>query len=210
MHMLEEATTATAVEPEELAVLVDDPNRAPFILDVRAPDQFERWRIEGRIIPPTLNVPYWRAIVEDEEVKAELPTDREIVVVCAHGDSSELVSHTLGLPNLANLAGGMDAWATTLVARPLLDDGRRFVVQLDRIAKACWSYAVGERGAEMVVVDPAADVDRYLAISEDMAAPITHVFDTHLHADHVSVARELAARTGAAYHIDPGDAEGAA
>lgn len=103
----------------------------------------------------------------------------------------------------------MDAWSRTLVPHPLLDDGSRFVVQIDRIAKACLSYAVGERGTEIAVIDPAANIDVYLAISADMNAPITHIFDTHLHADHISLAHDLAAATGAVYHIAPGDAEGA-
>jgi len=64
-------------------------------------------------------------------------------------------------------------------------------------------------GAEMAVVDPAADLEAYLQISAEMDAPITHVFDTHLHADHVSLAAELARKTGATYHIAEGDAEGA-
>ena len=34
----------------------------------------------------------------------------------------------------------------------------------------------------MAVIDPAADVERYLAVAEEMHATITDVFDTHLHA----------------------------
>ena len=173
---------------------------------MRAPNEFERWKIEGRVTPETMNVPYWTAITDEEILKDELPTDRDIVVVCAKGDSSDLVADVVGLPNMANLAGGMDAWASTLVPHTLFDDGTRFMIQLDRIAKACLSYAVGERGAEMAVVDPSGDMDRYLAMSEELNAPITHVFDTHLHADHVSLARRLCGATGATYHISPGDA----
>ncbi len=77
------------------------------------------------------------------------------------------------------------------------------------MAKACLSYAVGARGETMAVIDPAADVERYLAVAEEMNSTITDVFDTHLHADHISLARELAAHTHATYHISAGDAEGA-
>ncbi len=195
-----------SITTDDLARRVDDPDAVPFILDVRAPNEFERWKIEGRVTPETMNVPYWTAITDEEILKDELPTDRDIVVVCAKGDSSDLVADVVGLPNMANLAGGMDAWASTLVPHTLFDDGTRFMIQLDRIAKACLSYAVGERGAEMAVVDPSGDMDRYLAMSEELNAPITHVFDTHLHADHVSLARRLCGATGATYHISPGDA----
>lgn len=199
----------SSITTTDLATLVDDPERAPFLLDVRAPDAFERWKIEGRVAFPTLNIPYWTAITDDGQVRDRLPRDRDVVVVCAHGDSSDLVVETLGLPNLRNLAGGMDAWGTTLVPHVLLDDGTHFVIQLDRIAKACLSYLVGARGGTMAVIDPAADLAPYLALAEDLDARITDVFDTHLHADHISLARALREETGAAYHISPGDAEGA-
>lgn len=200
---------ADAITTQELARRVDSSELAPFILDVRAPDQFERWQIEGRVKPETVNVPYWTAIEEEDETKSVIPAGRDVVVVCAKGDSSDLVVDVLGLSQMWNLAGGMDAWATTLVPHVLRDDGSVFMIQLDRIAKACLSYAIGQRDAEMAVVDPAADLDPYLELSTDMNAPITHVFDTHLHADHVSLASKLAEATGATYHIAEGDAEGA-
>lgn len=200
---------AGSITTSELARKVDDAQQAPFILDVRSPDQYERWQIEGKVKPETVNVPYWTAIEEDEETKALIPDDRDVVVVCAKGDSSDLVVDVLGLSRMVNLDGGMDAWANTLVPHTLLDDGKVFMVQIDRIAKACLSYVIGERGAEMAVVDPAADLEPYLEISREMDAPITHVFDTHLHADHVSLASQLAKRAGAMYHIAEGDAQGA-
>ena len=98
------------------------------------------------------------------------------------------------------------AWAATLVPRALLDDGGRFVAQFDRIAKACLSYALGSRGATMCVIDPAVDPAIYQEFADSMDAVITDVFDTHLHADHVSVGRRLAESTGGTYHIAPGDA----
>ncbi len=199
----------SSISTDDLARLVDDDDRAPFIFDVRAPDAFERWQIEGKVSLPTLNIPYWTAITEDETVKPQLPADRDVVVVCAHGGSSDLVVETLGLPNLRNLEGGMDAWVTTLVPHVLWDDGTHFVIQFDRIAKACLSYAVGARGGTMAVIDPAADISRYVGLAEAMSAEITDVFDTHLHADHISLARQLRDATGATYHISAGDAEGA-
>jgi glyoxylase-like metal-dependent hydrolase (beta-lactamase superfamily II) len=199
----------SSITTGELAQRVDNDAAAPFILDVRAPDQFEAWRIEGRVKPETVNIPYWTAIVEEEQVLDAIPKDKDVVVVCAHGDSSDLVVETLGLPNMRNLAGGMDAWSVELVPHVLLDDGTHFVLQFDRIAKACLSYAVGARGETMAIIDPAGDLAPYLKAAEDMQATITDIFDTHLHADHVSLARRLAEQTGATYHISAGDAEGA-
>ncbi len=193
----------------ELARRVDDPDSAPFVLDVRAPDQFARWRIDGKAHPATLNVPYWTALTDGGTVAPHLPPDGDVVVVCAHGGSSAMVVETLDLPNLRNLEGGMNAWAVTLVPHVLADDGSHVVVQLDRIAKACLSYVVAGRGDSMAVIDPAADLDTYLELARSFDATITHVFDTHLHADHISLARRLCEATGAEYHIAPGDVEGA-
>ena len=198
-----------SITADDLAQRIEDPARAPFILDVRATEQFDAWRIEGKAPLATENIPYWTALTDLEQITTALPEHQEVIVVCAHGGSSGMVVEMVDRANVHNLEGGMDAWATTLVARSLLDDGDHFVVQLDRVAKACLSYAVGAKGGTMALIDPSADVERYLAVAEEMGATITDVFDTHLHADHISLGRGLAAHTGATYHLSPGDGEGA-
>lgn len=197
------------ITTDDLAQRIDDAARAPFILDVRAEDQFNRWRIEGKADLATVNIPYWTALTDLGQILEKLPEHQEVVVVCAHGGSSGMVAEMVDRPNVHNLDGGMEAWANTLVARTLFDDGDHFIVQLDRVAKACLSYAVGARNGTMALIDPSANVDPYLAIAEEMGARITEVFDTHLHADHISLGRQLATHTGADYHLSPGDGEGA-
>jgi hydroxyacylglutathione hydrolase len=60
------------------------------------------------------------------------------------------------------------------------------------------SYAVGCPAAgEMAVVDPRRDVDVYLDFAAAHGLRISHVLETHIHADYASGARELAERTGA-------------
>ena len=196
--------TITALD---LARRLDQTPSAPFVLDVRAPDQFEQWQVEGTVKPDTRNVPYWTALEDVEVTRSNLPDDRDVVVICAHGGSSGMLVEMIDEPRIFNLEGGMRAWARTLVPHTLLDDGQHFVTQFDRIAKACLSYAIGARGGSMAVVDPAIDPEIYLAHASRLGSQITHVFDTHLHADHVSVARALADASGAEYHISEGDAE---
>jgi len=58
------------------------------------------------------------------------------------------------------------------------------------------SYLIGSQG-EAVVVDPQRDVDQYIDEAAAQGLKITHVLETHLHADFVSGHRELAGRTGA-------------
>src|ERR1700687_1971872 len=58
------------------------------------------------------------------------------------------------------------------------------------------SYMIGSKG-EAAVVDPRREVDTYSEKAGREGLKITHVIETHLHADFVSGHRELAARTGA-------------
>ncbi len=64
----------------------------------------------------------------------------------------------------------------------------------EKLAQASWM--IGCSG-EALVVDPARDVEPYLRAAEAEKVRITQVTETHIHADFVSGARELAARTGA-------------
>ena len=62
----------------------------------------------------------------------------------------------------------------------------------------CSSYFIASRESrEAAVVDPAADVRPYLELAAERGYRITHVIDTHIHADHVSGNRALAAAAGA-------------
>ena len=65
----------------------------------------------------------------------------------------------------------------------------------------CAAYVFGCGGkGQCVVVDPREqDVDAYVRFAEEKAMRISHVIDTHVHADHRSGGRALAARTGAPY-----------
>ena len=58
------------------------------------------------------------------------------------------------------------------------------------------SYVLGEEKGACVVVDPRRDVGVYLDIALGREARITHAIETHVHADFVSGAHELAAETG--------------
>src|SRR5689334_18682197 len=60
------------------------------------------------------------------------------------------------------------------------------------------SYMIGcQLTGDAVVVDPNRDVQQYLAAAAEHGLRITHVTETHIHADFVSGARELAHNTGA-------------
>jgi len=58
------------------------------------------------------------------------------------------------------------------------------------------SYLLGSEGLA-AVVDPQRDVEIYLAEAQKHSLKVTHIVETHMHADFVSGHQELAARTGA-------------
>jgi hydroxyacylglutathione hydrolase len=70
-------------------------------------------------------------------------------------------------------------------------------IQTDGIAEL--SYLVGDDAAGVAAIfDPRPDVECYLELAREKQVSITHIFETHIHADLVSGARELCARVGSA------------
>ena len=181
--------------------------QVPQILDVRNADEYAAGAIEGSQPVQTSNVPVWRVVEALEELAGQTPEGA--VIVCGQGNGSELVAEefeALGL-HTRSLVGGTDAWARLLVPKEILGlpDGIR-AWQLLRPAKACLSYVVGVPGGSCVVVDPARVTGPYLDLAAEHDMRVTHVIDTHLHADHISGGPALSLATGAEYHLPPEDA----
>ncbi len=64
------------------------------------------------------------------------------------------------------------------------------------------SYFVACAGhAAAAVVDPVGDIAPYLQAAESTGTRLRYVIDTHVHADHLSPGRELAAASGADYAL---------
>ena len=64
------------------------------------------------------------------------------------------------------------------------------------------SYIVGcQQQGTAVVVDPRRDVQVYLELASQNNLRIVAVTETHIHADYLSGARELAAQTGATLYL---------
>ena len=184
---------------------------APFLLlDVRNDDEYAAWKVEGRCLIETLHIPYFD-FVEEPDLIARVPSDRrEVLVLCAKGGSSEFVAELLreaGI-NAKNVEGGMIAYGDYLqpVRVPLDPDeaDRCELWQLNRRGKGCLSYVI-RCGAEAVVVDPSRHVREYERFVERLGARIVRVFDTHVHADHLSGGPELSRRSGASYFVAGGD-----
>jgi adenylyltransferase/sulfurtransferase len=100
----ESATLETDMTVLELKARLDGGD-APFLLDVREPRELAISRIEGATLIPLADLP--RRL-------AELPADRDIVVICRSGARSASAVGFLrerGFPRAHNLKGGMLDWA---------------------------------------------------------------------------------------------------
>ena len=83
-----------------------------------------------------------------------------------------------------------------------MEEGVPFLKQVRNDASSCASYVLGcPTAQECVVVDPKEDVSEYIRLARHSGTKITHVLETHIHADHISGARELAKRTKAPLHL---------
>jgi hydroxyacylglutathione hydrolase len=60
------------------------------------------------------------------------------------------------------------------------------------------AYLIGSHDTKKgILIDPLRDVDQYLHVVSERGLTLTHVLDTHLHADFISGNREIAQQTGA-------------
>lgn len=184
-----------SVSPEEFAEEI----RAGadlVVVDLRDPAAFDAWRVHGehvdvRNITPT-------EITRAPEAVARSLGTTPVRVLCARGVTAIPMAGTLRAhgADAAVVEAGMLGWARVLVYDEIPMPTPTRVLQFRREARGCLSYLV-VAGDEALVVDPAPDPSAYIAAAAAAGATIRWVADTHLHADHLSGAREVIRRTDA-------------
>ncbi|PSQ16501.1 MBL fold metallo-hydrolase [Halobacteriales archaeon QS_8_69_26] len=196
-------TAAPEISPREVADRRDDPDL--FVLDVRNEDDVADWPIEG-----AHNLPIYDQLLDHdfsglEAGLDELPTDREIAVVCVGGVTSARAANWLRERgyDARSMTDGMRGWGRA--HRPFEVDAVEGVVQVVRPGTGCVSHLVHD-GGEAVVVDPSIFVGVYEDLAADLGVELVGAVDTHAHADHVSGGRRLAADYGIPYYLHPDDA----
>jgi glyoxylase-like metal-dependent hydrolase (beta-lactamase superfamily II)/rhodanese-related sulfurtransferase len=189
------ADLISSISTYELLPLLDT-DESPYLLDVREVDEVADWKIPG-----VHNIP----LDTLEKRLDEVPRDQRLVTICAKGTRALQGAEILARHDIASsvLEGGMGAWASTYDTVEG-EFGRATVVQLRRRGKGCLSYVIGA-GSDCVVIDPSLELEQYLDVATAHTWTITHVLDTHLHADHLSGARNLVAATGAHLWLNPED-----
>jgi glyoxylase-like metal-dependent hydrolase (beta-lactamase superfamily II)/rhodanese-related sulfurtransferase len=178
-----------------------DSQRPVTILDVRNDAARAQWSIPGSVHVDAYDE--LRAGRAGPLASVDLPHDQPVVAVCNAGRLSRIAADVLTQRGFDawSLEGGMKAWslAWNLADVPLPHTSLR-VIQLRRAGKGCLSYLVASAG-EAVVIDPSLPADLYRHLAEREGWTLRHVIETHVHADHLSRARALAAAAGARLHL---------
>jgi glyoxylase-like metal-dependent hydrolase (beta-lactamase superfamily II) len=204
---METGTTVKTVTSKELARKIIN-HEEIFIIDARNTDDFDDWKIEGKNVD-IINAPYFELLEGVDPIVDKLPKNKEIFVICAKGGSSEFVAEQVaeaGFTNVYSLEGGMKAWSEHLEPIKIGDlKNGGAIYQFVRIGKGCLSYVIDSNGTG-AVIDTNRMLESYEQFIKKHNVTITHVLDTHLHADHISGGRKLAQKHNATYYLPPKDA----
>jgi glyoxylase-like metal-dependent hydrolase (beta-lactamase superfamily II) len=183
------------------------------LIDTRGPGDFEAWHIRNaRNVEYSSSAGELRGDWESVASELELDEDDEIVTVCAKGKSSADFADWLeeqGYENVASVSGGMESWGQVYDVVPIDTHGDDVeIVQVQRRARGCLSYVVGDtESGEAAVIDPTRHVEQYSEIANEYGLDVVAVFDTHIHADHLSGGRALADHLGVPYYLGEKAAE---
>jgi glyoxylase-like metal-dependent hydrolase (beta-lactamase superfamily II) len=171
------------------------------LLDIRPSADWAEWSIPGSLHFDLYDdLKAGRATILES---IDLPKGQPVVTICGAGKTSQLAAERLRLRGVdaLSLAGGMQAWSLAWnQALVPLPDSKAQVVQIRRTGKGCLSYLIGSAGVA-VVIDAALDADVYQEVAQTFGWTITHIVETHVHADHLSRSRTLAALCGANLYL---------
>ncbi len=185
------------IEPNELKKKIDNHENI-FILDVRTPQEYESWKLSYDKHDNPKLIPIDRLFLNDSNLLKEIPKDKEIVTVCAHGNRSLMAARLLDQLgyNVKSVKGGMAGWNKVYdVAEVAVPKEAPFRIwQIRRISKGCIGYIVSSKeDSTAVVIDPSREIyEAFLKVAKDNESKIVKIIDTHQHADHVSGVAKLA------------------
>jgi len=179
------------IKPNDLKKKIDS-NDDIFILDVRTPQEYESWKLSYDKHDTPKLIPVDTLMTYHSDLLAEIPKDKEIITICAHGNRSMIAANMLSKLgyNVKSLSGGMAGWNKVYdVAEVPVPNYAPFRIwQIRRISKGCMGYILSSvSDNKAVVIDPSREIyESFLKFSDENGLQITKVIDTHQHADHVS------------------------
>jgi glyoxylase-like metal-dependent hydrolase (beta-lactamase superfamily II)/rhodanese-related sulfurtransferase len=171
------------------------------VIDTRDRAAFAEWHVNPASAS-IINISEAELVADPDTTLADVPGDARLRVICNAGNASRRVAATLEQHghDVRSIRDGLIGWSRVLQQAEIPMPGPITVVQFRREARGCLSYLLVS-GGEALAVDPAPDVQPYLDEAARRGARIVRVLDTHVHADHLSGARELARRAGALLHL---------
>ena len=179
------------IDPEELKKKIDN-NENIFLLDVRTPQEYAAWRISYENHDNPKLIPVDRLFMKDPTLLKEIPKEKEIVTVCAHGNRSMIAAKILNQLgyNVKSVKGGMAGWNKVydVAEIPVVKEAPFKIWQIRRISKGCIGYIISSKEDKTAtVIDPSREIyESFLKTAQDNELQITQLLDTHQHADHVS------------------------
>jgi glyoxylase-like metal-dependent hydrolase (beta-lactamase superfamily II) len=201
----QEKSNPLEIEPESLKEKLDN-GQDVFILDVRNPEEHDAWKLSYDKYVETPVIPMEKLSGSPNQMTKQIPKDKEIVTLCAHGMRSQAAAQMLYKMgyNVKSIKGGMAAWNQVydVAEVPLGNTPNHLRIwQLRRVSKGCMAYVIAS-GNSATVIDSTCDLDSsVLRLAEENDLKIVNVIDTHMHADHVSGLSALANKTGAKAYI---------
>lgn len=169
------------------------------ILDIRPIQERTEWFIPGSI--------YFNAY---DKLKANNPNALQglhldkttpVVTICAGGKTSMIAANLLQKQGFEaySLQGGMKGWSLSWNTAKL--SFTQFeVIQFRRTGKGCLSYLVASNN-EAIIIDASLPVEAYQEALQKNKLTLKHVIETHIHADHLSRAKQLAESHTATLHL---------
>lgn len=203
------ATNPLEIEADMLKEKLDK-GEDVFILDVRTQEEHDAWKLSYGKYQKTPVIPIDKIMSSHSLVAEQIPKDKEIVTLCAHGQRSQMAAQALSKMGykVRSIRGGMAAWNQVYdVAEVPLhnisskDQKQVRIWQLRRVSKGCMTYVIAS-GNAAAVIDSTCDLDgSVLLLAKENGLNIMNVIDTHMHADHVSGLSSLGKSTGASSHF---------
>ncbi len=174
------------------------------VFDIRSKNAFQNWLIQGNSLQG-VNVPYYD-FKENEVNDTLLRNDTTVIFLPFADDTQDKMMERLSQKGyrIMELLGGWQEWSNFYMTSTVIKSPEMKLIQVHRLATGCLSYIL-ITGQQCAVIDPSIHVDQYLSMADREHAKVTHILETHVHADHLSGAPELLRRTSARYMISHAD-----
>lgn len=168
--------------------------KAVSILDIRPVHERAEW-----FIPQSLHLDVYRKLKQNDKTALKgvhLDKSQPVVTVCTGGKISRIATEWLKEEGYEaySLRDGMKGWSLAWNKAVLFFEAYQ-VVQLRRTGKGCLSYMVVS-GNDALIIDASLPTEVYRNILKQKGWKVKAVMETHIHADHLSRAKQLADEWG--------------